>query len=52
MSGLSVPGFQSATGATAAISAQIKKTVGNLAEVAFYSVLVLVIMLLSFYVPA
>jgi len=29
MSGLSVPGFQSATGATAAIYAQIKKTVGN-----------------------
>ena len=29
MSGLSVPGFQSATGATAAIYAQIKTTVGN-----------------------
>jgi hypothetical protein len=29
MSGLSVPGFQSATGATAAIYAKIKKTVGN-----------------------
>src|SRR5881396_2435707 len=29
MSGLSVPGVQSATGATAAIYAQIKKTVGN-----------------------
>ena len=29
MSGLSVPGFQSATGATPAIYAQIKKTVGN-----------------------
>ncbi|TMK08049.1 MAG: hypothetical protein E6G75_22650 [Alphaproteobacteria bacterium] len=29
MSGLSVPGFQSATGATAAIYGQIKKTVGN-----------------------
>jgi hypothetical protein len=29
MSGLFLPGFQSATGATAAIYAQIKKTVGN-----------------------
>ena len=29
MSGLSVPGFQSATGATAAIYAQSKKAVGN-----------------------
>ena len=29
MSGLSIPGVQSATGATAAIYAQIKKTVGN-----------------------
>ena len=33
MSGLSVPGFQSATGATAAIYAQIKKTVGNVPNI-------------------